>query len=77
MNTLAGNLAQPVTTVPPALGAVYELFLSGAEQVRSRSEEELTPDACLNIFSSNPSGDRSQSKSFSVAVTQGHEQPPL
>jgi hypothetical protein len=32
MKTLAGNPAQPVTTVPPALGAVYDLFLSGAEQ---------------------------------------------
>ena len=31
MNTLAGNRAQPATAVPPALGAVYELFLTGAE----------------------------------------------
>jgi hypothetical protein len=32
MNTLADHAAQPVTTVPPALGTVYELFLNGAEQ---------------------------------------------
>jgi hypothetical protein len=35
MNTLAGNPARRVTTIPPALGAVYELFASGTEQVRT------------------------------------------
>ena len=33
MNTLAGNPVHPVTTVPPVLGAVYELFASGTEQI--------------------------------------------
>jgi 4-amino-4-deoxy-L-arabinose transferase-like glycosyltransferase len=32
MNMLAEHAAQPVTTVPPALGTVYEVFLTGAEQ---------------------------------------------
>jgi hypothetical protein len=39
MNTLAGNSARLVTTIPPALRAVYELFASGTEQVRKSASE--------------------------------------
>ena len=42
MNSLAGNAAQAVTVVPPALGEVYQIFKSDTavtgEPTRARPE---------------------------------------
>jgi len=67
MNTLAGNLAQPVTIVPPVLGAVYDLFLSGAEQVRSRSEGNSLPTH-VSTFSQVIRAETDHNRNLSVSL---------
>ncbi|HWX16184.1 MAG TPA: glycosyltransferase family 39 protein [Chthoniobacterales bacterium] len=58
MNSLAGNAAQPVTLVPPALGEVYQVFESGTdvtgEPAPLDTASALTPPAASIGADPNP-----------------------
>jgi len=58
MNSLAGNAAQAVTLVPPALGEVYQAFESGAgatgEPAPLNTASALTPPAASISADPNP-----------------------